>query len=143
MSKHKLASAADFRNRIKDEDCYEAPEYVTLPTCGLEVRLRRPRPLAYTLLGAPLPGLPEGYSDDDSKSEGQTWMSTKEKVQVAKWMGNLWSNVFVHPKLSMAPGAEEIHPDWIPDADQQFIWKWIREGGNHSGESLSAFPEKV
>ena len=46
MSEHKLASAADFRNRIKDEDCYEQPQYVILPKCGLEVLLRKPKPLA-------------------------------------------------------------------------------------------------
>ncbi len=59
MAEHKLASAVDFRNRIKDEDCYEPAREVMLPKSEMWVLLRKPKPLAYTLLGAPLPGIPQ------------------------------------------------------------------------------------
>ena len=51
MAEHKLASAVDFRNRIKDEDCYEPAREVMLPKSEMWVLLRKPKPLAYTLLG--------------------------------------------------------------------------------------------
>ena len=140
---HKLASAADFRSRIKDEDCYEQPEYVTLPKCGLGVLLRKPKPLAYTLLGAPLPGLPKEDAEAESPADSQAKMSAEETAQVAGWLAKLWGNVFVHPKLSLSPGFDEIHPDWIPEEDQQFVWKFIRGEVKSSGESLSTFPASV
>lgn len=138
--KHKLATAADFRSRIKDEDCFEAPVYVILPKCGLEVVLRKPKPLAYTLLGAPLPGIPQEGTEAASGAEGQSGMTSEETVQLASWLAKLWGNVFVQPKLSWTPGFDEIHPDWIPQEDQRFIWRWIRGEVTDSGESLSTFP---
>lgn len=146
MDEHKLASAADFRKLIKEEDCYEPPEQVTLPKCGLEVLLRKPKPLAYTLLGAPLPGIPRPEEQEYMAAmpgNGRAKMSPEEAVHVATWMARLWSKVFVHPKLSLKPGDEEIHPDWIPEEDQQFIWKWIRGEVETSGESLSTFPQSA
>jgi hypothetical protein len=142
-SEHKLASAADFRNDVKEEDCYEPAQEVLLPKCQRWVLLRRPKPLAYTLLGAPLPGLPEGGVDATSPAEGQIEMSAEETARVAGWLAALWRNVFVHPKLSLRPGMDEIHPDWIREEDQQFIWRWIRGEVNVSGESLSTFPASV
>jgi hypothetical protein len=144
MKKHKLATPADFRNRIKTDDCYEAPEYVTLPKSGLEVLLRRPKPLAYTLLGAPLPGISEDGAETVNPLEAQTRMSAEETAYVAGWLAKLWGNVFVQPKLSLRPGPDAIHPDWIPEEDQKFIWKFIRGEVKSSGETLSgSFPAKV
>ncbi len=141
---HKVASPADFRNRIKDEDCYEAPEYVIFPKCGLEVLLRRPRPLAYTLLGAPLPGI---ASEDEAAPEESAPQDDAEKraeiVQAANFAALLWQKVFVQPKLSLSPGFDAIHPDWIPKEDQEFVWRWIRGEVNNSGDSLSTFPGGV
>lgn len=168
MGEHKLASAADFRNSVKDEDCYEPAREVFLPKCEKWVLLRKPKPLAYTLLGAPLPGVPEedeaaiGASEPKipphfvnpdpnggnepqivTVSEPQRRLSPEEVAQVAGWLKKLWSKVFVHPKLSLKPKADEIHPDWIPKEDQQFVWLWIRGEVNDSGESLSTFPGSV
>ena len=139
-SEHKLASAADFRARIKDEDCFEEPRDVPLPTCGLTVRLRRPKPLLYTLMGVALPGIPEIAAGAQTPGESEVQRSAEETERVANWLANLWRNVFVHPKLSLRPGFDEIHPDWIPEPDQKFIWQWIRGEVTDSGESLSTFP---
>ncbi len=141
MLEHKLASAADFRNDVKEEDCYEPARDIFLPKCGKWVSLRKPKPLAYTLLGAPLPGMPQ--ADTESPSENQSDMSAEETARVAGWLAALWGSVFACPKLSLRPGPEEIHPDWIPQEDQQFIWRWIRGEVNDSGESLSTFPRSV
>jgi hypothetical protein len=141
-SGHKLASAADFRNDVNEEDCYEPAREVFLPTGKKWVLLRKPRPLAYTLLGAPLPGLPEEGAEAANPEE-QRKMSSEEAAQVATWLARLWGSIFVHPKLSLAPGAGEIHPDWIKPEDQQFIWRWIRGEVKNSGESLSTFPTGV
>ncbi len=143
MSEHKLATAADFRNDVKEEDCYEPAREVFLPKSEKWVLLRRPKPLAYTLLGAPLPGIPEEDAEAASPTENQSPMTSEEKAQVADWLSKLWRKVFVHPKLSHKPGADEIHPDWIPEEDQQFIWRWIRGEVKDSGESLSTFPASV
>ncbi len=140
MSEHKLASAADFRNDVKEEDCYEAAREVFLPKAQKWVLLRKPKPLAYTLLGAPLPGLPEEEIEPAVPSGAKTEMSAEEAVQVAGWLTRLWSKVFVHPKLSRIPGPDEIHPNWIPPDDVQFLWRWIRGEVKDSGESLSTFP---
>jgi hypothetical protein len=142
-SERKVASAADFRNRIKDEDCFEAPVYVVLPKCGLGVLLRRPRPLAYTLLGAPLPGIPQESGEAGSGSDGQSGMSPEERARLAHWLAELWGKVFFQPKLSLTPDFSEIHPDWVPEEDQRFIWKWMRGEVNDSGESLGTFPASV
>ena len=143
MPEQKVATAADFRKRIKEEDCFEEPEYVILPKCGLGVMLRRPKPLAYTLLGAPLPGLPVGSNGDGAENaeaeaaESADTLKPEETVQVATWMTRLWLKVFVSPGLSLMPGPEEIHPDWIPEEDQKFVWRWIRGEVTSSGENLS------
>ena len=141
MLEHKLASAVDFRNRIKDEDCYEPAREVMLPKSEMWVLLRKPKPLAYTLLGAPLPGMPQ--ADTESLSEDQSDMSAEETARVAGWLAALWGKVFAYPKLSLRPEPEEIHPDWIPEEDQKFIWRWIRGEVNDSGESLSTFPRSM
>jgi hypothetical protein len=70
-------------------------------------------------------------------------MSPEETAQVAGWMARLWGNVFVHPKLSLTPNEDEIHPDWISSEDQSFVWRWLRGEVGDSGESLSTFPAKV
>lgn len=140
---HRLASAADFRKRIKDEDCYEPPVYVILPKCGLEVLLRRPRPIAYTLFGEALPGIPERGTDAAPSAEGQPKISAEDAAHIARWLAELWGKVFVQPKLSLSPGFDEIHPDWIPEEDQRFIWRWIRAEVNDAGESLRTFPRNV
>ena len=140
MAEHKLSSAADFRNGVKEEDCYEPAREIFLPKSEKWVLLRKPKPLAYTLLGAPLPGIP---AEDAEASEGQSEMTSEETAQVAGWLAKLWGKVFAHPKLSLKPGVDEIHPDWIPEEDQQFIWRWIRGEVNDSGESLSTFPLSV
>ncbi len=139
MSEHKLASAADFRNDVKEEDAFEAAREVFLPKSQKWILLRRPKPLAYVLLGAPLPGIPEENAEGASSTEGQREMSPEEAARAANWLANLWKAVFVYPKLSLRPGPEEIHPDMIPEPDQKFIWKWIRGEVKDSGESLSPF----
>jgi hypothetical protein len=134
---HKLANAADFRNDVRQEDCYESPREISLPKSQKWVLLRKPKPLAYTLLGAPLPGIPIDGAETPSK------LPEEQLLEVASWLARLWGNVFVHPKLSLKPEVDEIHPDWVPEEDQQFIWRWIRGEVTDSGESLSTFPRSV
>ena len=74
-----------------------------------------------------------------SPAVGETQANTEETARVANWIANLWRNVFVQPKLSMRPGFDEIHPDWIPEEDTKFVWKWIRGEVDNLGESLSSF----
>ena len=100
---HRLASAADFRKRIKDEDCYEPPVYVILPKCGLEVLLRRPRPIAYTLFGEALPGIPEQGTDAAPSAEGQPKISAEDAAHIARWLAELWGKVFVQPTPARWP----------------------------------------
>jgi hypothetical protein len=139
--KHRLASAADFRAAIKEEDLFEPATEVFLPKSEKWVLLRRPKPLAYTLLAAPLPGIPEAGAEGPSQNQSE--MSNEEIAHVAGWLAALWGQVFVHPKLSLRPGPDEIHPDWIPEEDQKFIYRWIRGEVNDSGESLSTFSGSV
>lgn len=148
---HKLATPADFRNLIKDEEAFEPATYVTLPKSGLEVLLRRPRPIAYTLLGVPLPAIstfaprekdgltPEFQPPAPMVQAGRE--NSEERANLARWTGALWGKVFVQPRLSMSPGADEIHPSWIPKEDKDFIWDWINGEEKYSGESLSTFPD--
>jgi len=150
MAELKLANATDFRNAVKDEDCYEPAREILLPESQKVVLLRKPKPLLYTLLQVPLPGLPEenvepaqAAAESVSSEEQSSMMTPDEKARVAAWAVKLWSKVFVHPRLSLRPGEDEIHPDWIPESDQRFVWKWIRGEVNDSGESLSSFPGGV
>jgi hypothetical protein len=141
MSKHKLASAADFRNDVREEDCFEPAREILLPKSGKWVLLRRPKPLAFTLLAAPLPGIPKAQAENPS--ENQNEISSEEVTRIAGWLSALWGKVFVHPKLSLRPGPDQIHPDWIDPDDQKFIWRWIRGEVDDSGASLSTFPGGV
>jgi hypothetical protein len=101
------------------------------------------------LLGAPLPGLPEPANGDLTEGtdaappEPSDKMKPEETVQVAKWLAKLWGKVFVNPGLSLKPTPSQIHPDWIPEEDQQFIWQWIRGEVTDTGEPVSAFPGSV
>lgn len=150
MSEHKLASAADFKNDVNEEDCYEPAREILLPKSQKWVLLRRPKPLAYTLVGAPLPGIreesaesatvevvPPGIAPPISPAE-----KTQQLLEISIWAVALWVKVFVHPKVSLRPGPDEIHPEWIHKEDQTFIWAWIRGEVGDSGESLGTFPAK-
>jgi hypothetical protein len=139
MPEQKIATAADFRNAIKDEDCYEPARQVFLPKCEKWVLLRKPKPLAYTLLGAPLPGLKEAVDGEHPGPEE----AREELLRIASWSAKLLNKIFASPKLSLRPGPDEIHPSWLSDEDQNFIFRWCRGEVDDSGASLSTFPGRV
>lgn len=130
---HHLATAEDFR-RAAEADAFEAPRRIVLPHCGLGVLLRRPRPAAFALAGFPLP--PEGDRGGDAAPEGPVSSERLEAVrQSARAWSRLLERVFVQPGLSLTPGPSEIHPNWIPEPDADFLLGWClgRVGDDAAG----------
>jgi hypothetical protein len=147
MSGNSVATASDFR-QAAEASAFEDPERVVLPKCGLAVILRRPRPIAFTLLGG---ALPQSLGNRESGVGGResevgarhvvpvqesdpTPYTPQELIEVSRFWTKLFKAIFVQPGLSTTPGPEEIHPGWIPVDDQVFLIRWavgeiVSDGG--------------
>lgn len=138
-----IAKAEDFRKLVSEDEAYEPPERIILPASGLAIIVRRPKPLAYTLLGIALPASlvyedeapPEPAADPAARPE----IAADDMVKISRWTVRLMQKIFVKPRLALAPGPEEISPLWIPAEDQKFILAWTRGEVTSAGESLRGF----
>jgi len=122
-----VASAKDFQVAAQTRG---NPERLVLPHSGLKVLLRRPSPmwfLFHGLLPASLAAKVEG---------GQTRIESVEDLRVlADWMVPLLSEVFVEPRLTMAPGPGEISPDLLDLEDASFVIRWaVGEVASEAGD---------
>lgn len=101
-----------------------------LPKSGLKVLLRRPSPMWFLfrgLLPASLAVRLEG---------GQARLETVEDLRaLAEWMVPLLGEVFVEPRLALAPGPGEISPDLLDLEDASFVVRWaVGEVASESGD---------
>jgi len=108
MSKENgIASAEDFKNAASTVN---SPERVVLPKSGLTVLLRRPTAFGVWML--------------DQRVE-----ELKNSERFSEWRELICKSLedaFVQPKLSLQPGPDQIHPDWLPEEDQVFLVRWVR-----------------
>lgn len=127
-----VASATDFR-KLAEDQAFEPAERVVLPKSGLAVMLRRPRPIAFTLFGRPLPaslsvpvGEPSGLPPR-VEAGGQSpplQMTPEELAALSKFWVEIFERMFQAPKLSLNPQPDEIHPNWLPAEDARFLIRW-------------------
>lgn len=141
-----IASAEDFR-KAAEADAFEEPRRIVLPASGFAVVLRRPRPMAFTLLRHPLPqSLASRVSEFAAGTgAGQEFplpkpeYSAEELAALSRRAVEMLSLVFVAPRLSLTPGPNEIHPNWLPPEDQTFILRWMGGEVADDGSDLAGF----
>ncbi|HEV2424319.1 MAG TPA: hypothetical protein VGZ29_05775 [Terriglobia bacterium] len=141
----RIATADDFLN-LAEATAYEDPEEITLPHCGLKVILRKPRPVAFVIAGLRLPpAMSQKQSLEENQGQGRTISPEELELQIrnVRSYANLLRGVFVNPKLSLTPGPGEIHPELIPQPDQEFLLGWMsgEVGSDHSG--LTSFQGRL
>ncbi len=124
MSKENhIATANDFRQVAEARKAEtQTPERVVLPKSGLGVMLRRPTPYWFLFRGR----LPMSLAAKQSTPAdgGGAIQTAEEFIEFSKWIVELLCEVFVEPKLSMAPGTNEISPEWLAEEDVNFIIRW-------------------
>jgi hypothetical protein len=157
MTENHLATAADFR-RAAEAEAFGEPERVALPKRGLAVMIRRPRAAWFALQGVGLPAervvrveqrqkveelkVQELKAQPDSTRISSTVDSStqlEDKVRFANFWAETFKRMFVAPKLSLNPGRDEIHPSWIPDEDQEFLFGWALGVVGSDGTGLESF----
>jgi hypothetical protein len=127
-----LATADDFRQAAEVE-AFEEPRRIVLPHCGWAVMLRRPRPIAFSLTQFPVNLLqkiqgiePALASEEDKRAAVRMWLE-------------MFGKMFVKPTLSLRPGPDQIHPNWIADQDKVFLIRWAVGEVDDQNVSLAEF----
>lgn len=70
---------------------------------------------------------------------GRAPLETEEgSTLYAVWLCKLFSALFVQPKFSIKPGADEIGPRDLTAADAKFILKWFVDGVREGCEGSAA-----
>jgi len=120
-----IASAEDFRQAFETRQ--EAVR-IRLPKSGFAVLLRPPNALRVLLISERLEvaGSPESASPNDRR-------------QYVELMTRLVRDIMVAPKLSLAPRAGEVDPNWLPKEDAEFLLKWALGAVTDEGENISEF----
>lgn len=126
-----VATAADFRAAQEIERNIER---VVLPKLGKAVLMRRPAPSWFIFRGK----FPATIAAGVGESREPT-ASSEELQQYAKWTCELLDQVMVKPRISLAPGPEEIGPDMISDEDLTFIIRWAIGAVAPDGRDLNEF----
>jgi hypothetical protein len=122
MSENGIAKAKDFRRVLESA----AVERVTLPS-GLVVRLCRPPIFAALRLGR------EGTELQARITEAQPHEVKPEDITAfSEWLTATLTRLFVEPRFSGTPTAEEIGLGDILVDDLKYIFRWLR------GEVFSA-----
>jgi hypothetical protein len=132
MGENSIAKPADFQ-ALRDST---PAERVVLPKLGKAVLLRRPTPMWF-LFRAQLPATLAVRLQDGVGS-----LNTVEDFQaLVHWAVPLLSHVFVEPRLSLDPGADEISPDLLAVEDASFVIRWavgeIEVSGNGGQGSVN------
>ena len=130
-----LATADDFR-RAAENQAFEEPRKVVLPHSGWGVLLRRPRPVAFTLMNY---GLPASLVLKIQGVDPVTATSAEEKRAAAIIWIEMFAKMFVKPALSLHPGPDEIHPVWLDDQDKDFLIRWAVGEVDDQNVSLAEF----
>ncbi len=141
-----IAKPEDFRQAAEERKAeMQAPQRVVLPKSDLAVILRRPTPLWFLFHGS----LPMSLAAKQSRGEAgmsssvaATLETAEEFIEFSKWMVDLLREVFVEPRLSLAPGANEISPEWLDEDDVNFIIRWAVGEVTTDGRDLAEFRGK-
>lgn len=130
-----IATAADFRAA---HEIGRKIERVVLPKLGKAVLMRRPSPGWFIFRGQ----FPATLAAVATASNPDAAISAEQLRQYAKWTCELLDQVMVKPRVSLAPGPEEISPDLLADEDLNFIIRWSMGEVASDGSDLSSFRGK-
>ena len=127
MSENGVAKPEDFRRAAEQRKAEtQAAERVMLPESRHAVMLRRPTPMWFLFHGhLPMSVAARQSAPAGGAAGGAAAIQTAEELaEFSSWIVELLSEVFVRPRLSLNPGAEEISPEWLPEEDVNFIIRW-------------------
>ncbi len=111
MNENHIATADDFRKALV-ADSARRTERLVLPKSGLPVLARRLSPLRVLMQSDRLAGIDLEHATPE---ERLTW---------ARKMVATIQEILVKPRLSLDPGPEEIDPNWLPQEDAEFVFRW-------------------
>ena len=124
MSGNGIAKASDFKAAVE----HASAERIVLPASGLAVLLCRPPVFAALRMGREGTELQSKITN--SKPED---ISPEDIAAFSDWLSGTLSRLFVQPRFSNQPEAEEIGLGEILVDDLQFIFRWLRGEVFHPG----------
>jgi hypothetical protein len=132
-----IASAEDVR-KLAEQEAYDPPVELTMPKSGLKFVVRRPRPIAYALVGIPLPETLAAKifpADPDEQIE----LTREEQIALFQRRAKVTAKCFVEPRASLNPGPGEFDPRWLSDEDKDFLTRFIGGEVSADGADLGTF----
>ena len=69
-------------------------------------------------------------------------MTADELKEFTHWLLELVMQAVVEPKIALNPGPNEIDPNDIDEADQNYIERYARGEISADGQDLGMFPRK-
>jgi hypothetical protein len=117
MSKNSIAKANDFRRAVERLNV----EQVVLPACGLPVLLCRPP--VFAALTMAREGTQLQARVTDAKPEE---VKSADIEAFTQWLTGTLTRLFLEPRFTAAPTAEEIGLGDILIDDLKFIFRWLR-----------------
>jgi hypothetical protein len=117
MSENGIAKAEDFKRALERANI----ECVVLPASGLSVLLCRPPVFASLAMGRA--GTLLQAKITDAKPEE---IRTEDIEAFTQWLTETLTRLFVQPRFSAAPEADEVGLAEILLDDLKFIFRWLR-----------------
>lgn len=132
-----IATAEDLR-KAAEAEAYDSPERIALPKSRFIILVRRPRPLAYLIGGAPLP---QGLAAKLAASEEpeNLYLTDDERTALFERRARVHLSCFVQPKFSLNPGEGEANLAWLPEEDRTFLARYLGGEIDANGADLGTF----
>lgn len=132
-----IATAEDLR-KAAEAEAYDPPANVRLPKSRFVILVRRPRPLAYLIGGAPLP---QGLAAKLAASEEpeNLYLTDDERTALFERRAHVHLSCFIQPKFSLNPGEGEANLAWLPEEDRTFLARYLGGEIDADGADLGTF----
>lgn len=117
-----IAKPEDFRRAYEQR---EQAVRIVLPKSGLAVLARKLSPLR-SLMQSDEAGQLDISKPEDARRFSQLFLSTLKEALIL-------------PRFSLTPGPDEIDPNWLPQEDADFLFKWAVGLMTAEGEDLGKF----
>ena len=108
---------------------------------GKKAILRRPRPLYFVRVRNMLP---QSVAARVQGAEASAVQSMEEElIGVTKFWVQVWTDIFVNPRMADNPSVDEIDPQWLQPKDAEFVMRWAVGEVASDGSDLAAFRDRV
>lgn len=124
MASDGIAKPEDFKRAAGG---LRQPERIVLPKSGLAVHACRLTPLRAFMQT-------EAVSGIDFAN-----VSTDDRVKLAELMVSTIREILIEPRLALNPGLGEIDPNWLPQEDADYLFRWGLGLITSEGDDLSRF----